>query len=172
MPPYGGFNPARRDIKGTGDCPSLSLCFVLSVEKVLGGLGIEEVHYLAAEGNVELLAGYEALSILGIEGDGRHSDDKAGAILGVNVEMELGAHHLVDLEGAGDAVLIRGEGDMLGTDAEGDVLANYALLREIGADRLRREEAPPVDGGRRIREVPRALDVDAPQTAEDRRPQA
>ena len=74
-------------------------------EEVLLGLGIEEVHDLPLEGDVQRSAVDHAVALLGGQTDGGNTDDETGLILGVDVQMELGT--LLSMINPGLSILLQ-----------------------------------------------------------------
>ena len=93
------------------------------------------MHDLAGKGDVQLGAVDERLALIVLKIDRGNANDKARAVLGVNVQMQLAAHHFVDFEDSGDRILAGGaaQHDMLRTHAKKDLLRRDPFLVEQAA---------------------------------------
>ena len=69
---------------------------------------IEEEHYLSGESDVEVVTLNESFSLFFLEVYGGNADDYSRSVFRVDVEVKLGAHHLVDLELTWDSSLALG----------------------------------------------------------------
>ena len=109
---------------------SRPICLLFrSIEQVLLDLGIEEVHDLAGEGQMDLTAGLHSVASLVIQIHGGDTSNQL-AILCLNVQVQLTAHHFVDRQSAVDGVggSFRSQNDVLGTNAQHHHAGSDVLL--------------------------------------------
>ena len=111
----------------------------LQRQEILLGLGVKEMDQVAAEGEVDLIAIGEATLVLAGQFRGGYAQHHIMAA-GIDVQVDLAAHHLADVHAAGQTVGtgLRCERNVLGADTQGHGLGGDVPGLQLGLD-LRRE---------------------------------
>ena len=112
----------------------LSVYPELSVDQALFGFGIEQVHDLRGEGDVQFVSVGQAGALFLCQVHRGQPDDDLVVVFAGQVQVQFASHHLVHVDGTPDGVVraVKQDGGMLRPDAQDNLLGADAFRLQRG----------------------------------------